>query len=233
MKALFTEEAKKYQVFPLDDSTTARFSAKAMRRPAGGLDGVNHVVFYPGMTRLPEGSAPDLKSRSYKITAEVDTKEGESPSGILITQGGLFAGYALMVEDGTPEFIYNWNSAQITTIKSSEKLPEGKASIRFQFAYDGGGIGKGGTGTLFINDKQVGTAHIEKTIPGRYSFTETMDVGQDTGTPAVRDYFDKMPFAYSSTLDRIIIDLDNAPQNAQDMIDKNKQETAARVAALD
>jgi hypothetical protein len=60
-----------------------------------------------------------------------------------------------------------------------------------------------------------------------------MDVGQDTGTPAVRDYFDKMPFAYSSTLDRIIIDLDNAPQNAQDMIDKNKQETAARVAALD
>jgi hypothetical protein len=155
MKALFTEEAKKYQVFPLDDSTTARFSAKAMRRPAGGLDGVNHVVFYPGMTRLPEGSAPDLKSRSYKITAEVDTKEGESPSGILITQGGLFAGYALMVEDGTPEFIYNWNSAQITTIKSSEKLPEGKASIRFQFAYDGGGIGKGGTGTLLIK-RQAG-----------------------------------------------------------------------------
>lgn len=142
MQAAFMVEAKKYNVLPLDDRAVERFSTKLTGRPAGALEGISKITFYPGMVRLPEGSAPDLKNRSYKIMADVEA--GGDTSGILITQGGLFSGWALRVVDGVPQFIYNWMKEEFTTIKSSEKLPSGKVQIRFEFAYDGGGSAKAG-----------------------------------------------------------------------------------------
>ncbi|WP_229679063.1 arylsulfatase [Silvimonas amylolytica] len=232
LQAAFMVEAKKYKVLPLDDRTVERFSTKLTGRPSGGLDGINKITFYPGMVRLPEGSAPEMKNRSFKITAYVDTKDGD-PSGILITQGGLFSGWALRVVDGQPQFIYNWMKEQFTTIKSSEKLPSGKAQIRFEFAYDGGGVGKGGTGTLFINDKKVAEGHIEKTVQNRFSFDETMDVGEDTGTPVFPDYQDKMPYAYTGKLEKVVIELAPVPGNDKKAVDNAKKDAATAVSLTD
>ncbi|MEJ8855617.1 hypothetical protein WKW79_13610 [Variovorax robiniae] len=228
MQAAFMVEAKKYNVLPLDDRAVERFSTALTGRPTGALDGINQVTFYPGMVRLPEGSAPDLKNRSYKITASVDTNG--PTSGILLTQGGLFSGYALRVVDGTPEFVYNWMKEEFTSIKSSEKLPNGKATIRFEFAYDGGGVGKGGTGTLYINDKKVGEGKIKQTVRNRFSFDETMDVGEDTGTPVMMDYNDKMPYAYSGKLEKVVIDLLPVPAAKVSEVQRAKRDGAKALA---
>ncbi|MGF6767855.1 arylsulfatase A-like enzyme [Paraburkholderia sp. GAS199] len=224
LQAAFMTEAKKYNVLPLDDRAVERFSTALTGRPAGALQGVNKITFYPGMVRLPEGSAPDMKNRSYTITANVET-DGNA-NGILITQGGLFSGWALRVVDGVPQFVYNWMKEEFTTIKSSEKLPSGKAEIRFEFAYDGGGVGKGGTGTLYVNGKKVAEGHIHQTVRNRFSFDETMDVGEDTGTPVLMDYMDKMPFAFTGKLEKITIDLPPVPQNMQGEVNKARNEAA-------
>ncbi|MGF6575008.1 arylsulfatase [Paraburkholderia fungorum] len=222
MQAAFMVEARKYNVLPLDDRAVERFSTKLTGRPAGALEGVNKITFYPGMVRLPEGSAPDMKNRSYKITAYVDTN-GDA-NGILITQGGLFSGWALRVINGTPQFIYNWMKEEFTTIASNEKLPAGKVQIRFEFAYDGGGVGKGGTGTLYVNDKKVAEGHIKQTVRNRYSFDETMDVGEDTGTPVFMDYMEKMPFAFTGKLEKVTIELAPVPTNMQGAAEGAKRE---------
>ncbi|WP_125720539.1 arylsulfatase [Flavobacterium ustbae] len=204
LKLKWKEEAKKYQVLPFDDSTVQRMDAKTAGRPAGSIGGLTHLTYYPGTTRVPEGSAPNVKNRSYTITAEIDIPQGGA-EGVLVTQGGLFAGYVLMIKDGKPVFIYNWLQEQITTIEGKDKLSTGKHTIKFDFTYDGGGRGKGGNGVLSVDGKSVAQKHIEKTIPNRFSFDETFDVGEDAGTPVTRDY--KIPFKFTGKLKHIVIDL--------------------------
>jgi arylsulfatase A-like enzyme len=204
LKAAFTVEAKKYNVLPLDDRAAERFNAKIAGRPLGPIEGLKHFTYYPGMIRLPEGSAPDIKNKSFTITSEVEISN-DNAEGILITQGGLFAGWALMVVNGKPKFVYNWLQEQTTTITANETLSQGKHTITFDFTYDGGGPGKGGKGVLMIDGKSEAEAHIEKTVPFRFSLDETMDVGEDTGSPVSKDY--KVPFKFNNTLKKVVIDL--------------------------
>ncbi|RSL18875.1 arylsulfatase [Edaphobacter aggregans] len=211
LQALFVQEAKKYNVFPLDDRSAERFSPEATGRPVGAIQGLTKVTYWPGVTRVPEGSAIDVKNKSFSITAEVTTPPNGA-DGVIITQGGLFAGWALIVENSKPVFIYNWLQEQITKVSSPVTLPQGKSVVKFQFSYDGGGVGKGGTGSLSIDDKQVASAHIEKTVPFRFSLDESLDVGEDTGTPVSMDYFDKMPFRFTGTLGGVTVEV--APVSA-------------------
>jgi hypothetical protein len=126
---------------------------------------------------------------------------------VIITQGGLFAGWALIVENSKPVFIYNWLQEQTTKIASTVALPQGKSVLKFQFSYDGGGVGKGGTGTLSVDGRQVASAHIEKTVPFRFSLDESLDVGEDTGTPVTMDYFDKVPFRFTAALGGVTVEI--------------------------
>jgi arylsulfatase A-like enzyme len=211
LQTLFVQEAKKYNVFPLDDRSAERLSPVATGRPMGAIQGLTKVTYWPGVTRIPEGSAIDVKNKSFSITAEVDMPPNGA-EGVIITQGGLFAGWALIVENSKPVFIYNWLQEQITKIVSPVALPQGKSVVSFQFSYDGGGVGKGGTGALSIGGKQVASAHIEKTVPFRFSLDESLDVGEDTGTPVSMDYFDKMPFRFTGTLGGVTVEI--APSSA-------------------
>jgi len=133
------------------------------------------------------------------------------------------------VTDSKPEFAYALSNQPQDKFKiaSSQPLSPGKHTIKFDFKYDGGGVGKGGTGTLSVDGQQVAQGRIDKTIRARFSLDETMDFGEDTGSPVVEDYADKMPFKFTGRLDKFVIHLDESNMNA---IDKRELEEGARMA---
>jgi hypothetical protein len=156
----------------------------------------------PGSTR------PGGRARSRKcVAAEVEVPEkGE---GVLATIGGRFGGWALTLMDGVPRFDYAISNPPKYRfrIAAKDKLAAGKHTIRFDFKYDGGGIGKGADGTLSIDGKEVATGRFERTVDLRFSLDETFDVGEDTGTPVAEDYADKMPFKFTGKLSKLVIEL--------------------------
>jgi arylsulfatase len=155
------------------------------------------------MTRIPEGASPDMKNKSYMITAEVNVKD--AASGMIVTQGGLFGGTALYFDKGRPVFHYNFVDVAHYEVATKDPIAPGIHTIRFEFAYDGGGIGKGGTGTLFVDDRRVALGRIERTIPIRVTLDESLDVGEDTGTPVNLGY--DVPFKFTGKLNKLVIEL--------------------------
>jgi len=201
LQKLFLSEARQYQVLPLDDRLSERFDVTSRPSPAAGR---TTFTYYPGLAPIPEGSAPSLKNRSFSITADVEIPESGA-EGVLLTQGGRFAGWGFFLEDSKPTYLYNFVNAERYKIQSPEKLPSGKSTIRFDFDNDGGEVGAGGTGKLFINDQQVAEGRIEKTVPYRLALDETFDVGRDTGTPVVETY--QVPFAFTGHLQKVTLNL--------------------------
>ena len=201
LQNLFLKEAKKYKVLPLDDRTIQRFDINT--RPSV-TNGRNSFSYYTSVVGIPEGSAPNTKNRSFSITADVDVAK-DGTEGVLVTQGGRFAGWSFFLKDGKPTYAYNFLNSDRTIIQSSEPVEIGKSKVRFDFAYDGGGLGAGGTGKLFINDKQVAEGRIEKTVGFRIGLDETFDVGQDTGSAVVDSY--QVPFKFTGNLEQVTLDL--------------------------
>jgi arylsulfatase len=107
---------------------------------------------------------------------------------VIIAQGGRFGGWSLYMKDSRPVYVYNFLGLERYAVAASQAIPAGKATIRFDFAYDGGGLGKGGLGTIFVNDKKVAEGRIERTQPMIFSADETADVGEDDATPVTEDY---------------------------------------------
>jgi arylsulfatase len=185
MQELFLSEAIKHNVLPLDDRTVMRFNATIAGRP-DYMGGRTSLVLYPGMVGMKENAFIDVKNKSSVITAELEVP-ASGASGVLLAQGGAHSGWSLYVKDGKPAFAYNFLGS-VTTIASSESLPAGPVTVTYDFAYDGGAKpGAGGTGTLSINGKQVGSGKLERTIPFIYG-TETADVGTDLYSAVTEDY---------------------------------------------
>jgi hypothetical protein len=201
LQAAFDVEAKKYNVYPLDSSFTARFDTAI--RPSL-TRGRNEFVYHPGMVRIPEGSAPDFKNKSWTVAAEIDVPQNGA-SGVIATIGGRFGGWGLWLDDSKPNFVYALSNQpdHKFRIASKEALAPGHHVVRLAFKYAGGGVGKGGTATLLVDEKQVAQGSIPQTLPARFSLDETFDVGSDTGTPIVEDYADKMPYAFTGTLAKL------------------------------
>jgi len=206
LQAAFEVEAKKNNVYPLDSSFAARVDPAI--RPSL-TRGRNEFTYYPGMTRIPEGSAPNFKNQSWTVAADVKIP-AKGGSGVLATIGGRFGGWALLLDDNRPEFVYALSNQpnHKSRIKANSTLSPGNHAIRVSFKYSGGGIGKAATGTLFVDGKQVAEGPIPETIRVRFSLDETFDVGEDTGTPVVEDYASKMPYAFSGTLDKLTVVLE-------------------------
>jgi len=183
MQALFLKEAAKYGVLPMDDRVFERLDGAAVGRP-DLMGGRKSITLSEGMTGMMESVFPNVKNRSKTITAEIEVP-ATGGNGTLIAQGGRFGGWSLYVKDGVPAYDYNFLGLQRTSIASSKKLAPGKAELRFEFAYDGGGPAKGGQGTLFVNGEKVAEGRIPATQPGIFSADETADVGIDLGTPVV------------------------------------------------
>ena len=155
------------------------------------------------MIRIPEGASPDIKNKSWSITANVEVKA--DASGMIITQGGLFGGWALYLDKGKPVFHYNFVDIAHYEVTAKDALEPGKHTLKMDFTYDGGGIGKGGVAAISVDGNEVAKGQIEKTIPVRITLDESLDVGEDTGTPVNLHY--AVPFKFTGKLEKVTVDL--------------------------
>ncbi len=181
LQALFMKEAEENHVLPLDDRVFERMSPQLSGRP-DLMAGRTSIVLAEGMVGMQENVFLNVKNRSVRVTADVEIPAGGA-NGTIIAQGGRFGGWSLYVKGGKPAYDYNFLGLERSTIASAQTLAPGKATIVFDFAYDGGGLAKGGTGTLSVNGKQVAQGRIERTQPAVFSVDDTADVGIDLGTP--------------------------------------------------
>ncbi len=180
------KEAVKYHVLPIDDRVVERVNAKLAGRPDLMGDRTS-LTLHAGMKGMSENVFINIKNRSLTITADVEIPPGGA-NGVILAQGGRFGGWSLYMKGGKPIYVYNFLGLQRFTVASPQAVPAGKATIRLEFAYDGGGLGKGGLATIYVNDKKVAEGRIERTQPMIFSADETADVGEDDATPVTEDY---------------------------------------------
>jgi len=213
MQDLFYSEARKYDVLPLDNSTLARWNT-----PRPSLTAGQKVFTYSGdLTGVPASAAPSILDKSYTITAEVEIPEGGA-EGMIVTQGGRFGGYGLFLSKGEfgvgrgkVVFLYNLLDLKRTAWEGPE-LSSGKHTIVFDFKADGPGLGKGGTGVLSVDGKEVARNSMEHTTPITFPEDETFDVGEDTRTPlALIEYRYDVPFKFTGKIDKLTFRLEPFP----------------------
>jgi hypothetical protein len=186
LQDLFMKEAVKYHVLPIDDRSIERLNPKLAGRPDLMGDRTS-LTMHAGMTGMSENAFINVKNRSLTITADVEIPAGGA-NGVILAQGGRFGGWSLYMKGGRPVYAYNLLGLQRFTVTGAEAVPAGKATIRLAFAYDGGGLGKGGLATIYVNDKKVAAGRIERTQPMLFSLDDAADVGIDEGTPVTEDY---------------------------------------------
>lgn len=183
LQDIFLVEAARNKVLPIDDRTFLRINGELVGRP-DVMKGRASLTLAQGMTGMTENVFLNIKNKSKIITAEVEVPE-TGGNGAIIVQGGRFGGWGLYVIDGKPGYDYNFLGLERFTILSDKVLTPGKHTIRFEFAYDGDGLGKGGDAILFVDDEQVAKGRIDRTQPMVFSADETADVGIDLATPVI------------------------------------------------
>jgi arylsulfatase A-like enzyme len=234
LKKKFIEEAKKYQVFPLDASVAGRIVAPRPNITAGRTE----FVYTRPMVGLPQGDSPMLLDSSYTITADITVPDGGA-EGMILTSGGRFAGYGFYLLKGKPVFL--WNLIDLRRIKweGPDALTPGTHTVEFDFKYDGlglgtlafnnmSGLGRGGTGTLKVDGKAVATQQMEHTLPMILQWDESFDIGSDTLT-GVNDADYQPPFPLTAKLNKLTLKVDR-PQLTPDDIKKLEN---AEATALD
>ena len=185
LQRLWLIEAVKYNVLPLDDRIAERANPDIAGRPQ--LIVGNRQLLFGGMGRLTEGSIINIKNKSHAVTAEVIVPESGA-EGVIVAQGGLTGGWGLYAKGGKPKYCYNFYGIERYYVEGANKIPAGKHEVRMEFAYDGGGLAKGGTVTLYVDGKKCGEGRVEKTEPMVFSADETCDVGFGAGSPVTYDY---------------------------------------------
>ena len=222
LQRLWLIEAVKYNVLPIDDRRFERLNPTLAGRPQ--LITGNRQVLFPGMKRLTEHSVIDVKNRSFTRHRVARTPPaGKVTSGVIIAQGGRFGGWALYVRDGRAKFVYNVLGIQEFEIAATEPIPAGSHQVRAEFAYDGGGLAKGGTVTLYYDGRAVGTGRVDLTQPMIFSADETTDIGDDFGMPVSADYGGSSRF--NGRID--VVEIDVGDDDQSHLIDP---EDVARVA---
>jgi arylsulfatase len=181
LQALFMQEAEKYHVLPIDDRTIERTNAALAGRP-DVLGTRTSLTLYEGMQGMLENTFMNIKNRSSKITAVINVPQGGA-NGAILSQGGRFGGWSLYMKNGKPAYTYNFLGLKRYTVAAPAALPSGPATLVLDFAYDGGGNGKGGKASLSVNGKVVAEGRVEQTQPNIFSADETADVGIDNQTP--------------------------------------------------
>ena len=204
LQRLFLLEAGKYNVFPLDDRRVERFNADLAGRPQ--LIKGNRQLLFGGMGRLSENSVVVTKNKSHSITAQLVVPDA-SAQGVIVAQGGAYGGWSLYAKDGRPAYCYNLFGLQRFKVYGEEPIPAGEHQVRMEFAYDGGGLAKGGTVSLYVDGAKAGEGRVEGTVPMLFSADETTDVGSDGGTPVSDDYGPK-DSRFSGRVRWVQIDLD-------------------------
>jgi arylsulfatase len=186
LQQLFLLEGAKYNVFPLDDRKSERANSDLAGRP-DLMAGRTTMTLYPGMSHMNENTILNVKNKSHVVTADIIVPDANA-SGAIIVQGGRFGGWGLYLKRGVPAHCYNFFGFEHVYARGTQALTPGKHTIRYEFKYDGGGVGKGGVGTLFVDGQKVGEARLTRTVPFVFSADDFADIGKDYGAPVTEDY---------------------------------------------
>lgn len=229
LQDLFLKEAVKYPVLPLDDRFLERTNAALVGRP-DLMQGRTSLTVYPGMIGMMENVFIGTKNRSYSLTADIEVPSGGA-NGVILAQAGRFGGWSLYLKDSKPTFAYNYLGLKEYKVQSQNALPTGKTTLTYKFSYDGGGLGKGGTGTLLADGKEIASARIERTQPTFFSADEGADVGLDAGTAVSNDY--TSPFKFDGQIDKVTIDIEAMPGSDKSAHESANKESTQRRAVSD
>ncbi len=187
LKKVFHEEGVKHNVFPMDGRSGPLLNPALAHRPTIMGDRTE-ITLYEGFSRVSDQAFLNMKNRDFTITAEVEVLPGKHTDGVIFALGGRFGGFSLYVKNGVPTFCYNFVGMKHDYFSSSKPLSDERNQIKVDFDYDGGGLGKGGVVTLFVNNEKVTTGRLEHTTPLQYSFDETADVGAQHLTAVTDEY---------------------------------------------
>jgi len=204
LQGLFMKEAIKYRVLPIDDRMEERIVAASAGRP-DLMEGRTSLTLSAGMMGMSENVFINIKNRSLSITADVVIPEGGA-NGVILAQGGRFGGWSLYLKDGKPTYCYNFLGLQEFKVSAPQALAAGKATIRMNFDYDGGGAGKGGMATILVNGEKAASGRIEHTQAAIFSADETADVGVDNATPVTTDY-KEYDNAFTGKILKVVVDV--------------------------
>lgn len=204
LQALFLKEAKKYNVLPIDDRAIERLDPSIAGRP-DLMGSRKSLTLFPGMVGMMENTFISIKNRSSSVVAEIDAAAGNA-NGVIVAQGGRFGGWSLYLQDGKPTYVYNFLGQQRYAVKSDQPV-SGKTTVKADFAYDGGGRGKGGTVTLSVNGQKVAEGRVERTTANIFSLDEGADVGMDEDTPVSEDYVAGIKSRFTGKIEKVTIDV--------------------------
>jgi arylsulfatase len=196
------------------------------------MAGRTSLTVYEGMAGMSENVFINTKNRSHTITAEVTIPKGGA-KGVILAQAGRFGGWSLYMKDGKPVYTYNFLGLQRFTVAAKQAVLAGKATIRFEFAYDGGGLGKGGIVTILVNGKKFAEGRIDRTQPMFFSADEGADVGEDAETPVVENYGTPAPYYFTGKIDKVTIDVKEIGKADKAAEDKSRAEAAHKKALSD
>jgi arylsulfatase len=214
LQRLFLIEAVRYNVLPLDDRRVERLNADLAGRPQ--LIRGNSQMLFGTMGRLSENSVLVIKNKSHAVTAQVVAPDAGA-QGVIVSQGGSFGGWALYAKDGKPAYCYNLFGLQRFKIAADAPIPPGEHQVRMEFAYDGGGLAKGGTVTLYLDGDQVAQGRVDATQPMLFSADETTDLGTDSATPVSDDY-GSGDNRFTGRVRWVQIDIDDAAEDLNHLI---------------
>jgi arylsulfatase len=213
LQRLFLIEAARYNVLPLDDRRFERFNADIAGRPQ--LVKGKSQLLYEGMGRLSENSVLVIKNKSHAVTADIVVPDGGA-EGVIVAQGGAYAGWSLYLHEHRPTYCYNFFGLQRFMVRGEGPVPPGEHQVRMEFAYDGGGLAKGGDVTLYVDGDKVGDGRVEHTVPMAFSGDETTDLGRDSATPVSDDHgYDN---AFTGRVRWVQIDIDEAAEDVDHLI---------------
>jgi arylsulfatase A-like enzyme len=204
LQDLWWAEAAKYKVLPMDPRKIIRLSAEMQGRPTP-TKGLTHFDYYVGTEALPSGSAPNILNKSWSVTANV-AGGTKSTEGAIFVMGATDGGYALYARKGKPVFVCNYLGLKVTRVEGKKAIPNGPSTLRAEFAYDGGGVGKGGTMSLYLDGEKVGEAHVDATHPITLGLGGTLDIGVDTGSVVDEEAY-AAPFRFTGTIEKVSVDL--------------------------
>ncbi|MDB4962842.1 MAG: atsD [Myxococcales bacterium] len=213
LQRLWLIEAAQYNVLPIDDRVVERTNPDLAGRPQL-VRGTRQLLF-GGMGRLTESSVISLKNKSHAVSAEIVVADGDDADGVIIAQGGITGGWSLYAREGKAKYCYNFYGHAQYYIESTDKLPSGQHQLRMEFKYDGGGIGKGGTVTLYLDGKPIGSGRVDQTEPFIFSADETLDIGHETGSPVTKDYERRR---FNGKVKWVEIDVGDRADDAEHMI---------------
>jgi arylsulfatase A-like enzyme len=217
LQRLFLIEAAKYNVLPLDDRRMERFIPELAGRPT--LIQGDRQLLYGGMGRLSESSVVNIKNKSHAVTAEIVVPEGGA-EGVIIAQGGSIGGWSLYLKEGKPRYCYNLLGIERFYVGSDAEVPQGTHQVRLEFEYDGPGLGKGGTATLYLDGVQAGSGEVAATAAAVFSADDTCDVGQENGALVADDY--PVPNTFTGEVNWVEIDVGAAAADADHQIDPDE-----------